>query len=62
MVSINAQEATKEVISKVRRGERVNFQEIQKKHGYAETSAKSMKLKETETYKKLMKPIVTQLE
>lgn len=60
--SINAENVLKEVVNKVRKGEKINLQEIQMKHGYSKTSAKSMKATMTSTYKKGMKTIVQRLE
>ena len=59
--SENARAVAKEVIETIRKGEKVNFQIIQKKHGYSDTSAKSMKAKEALSYQKEMKPIKDEL-
>lgn len=62
MASINAENVAKEVIMKVRKGERVNFQELQKKNGYSDNSAKSMKVKETQSYQAIIKPLADRLK
>jgi len=62
MASENAKAVAQEVIERVRKGEKVNFQEIQQNHGYSEASAKSMKAKETDTYQKEIKPLVDRLK
>jgi hypothetical protein len=62
MASENAKAVADEVIQKVRKGEKVNMQDIQKKHGYSDRSAKSMKAKRTKTYKKAMSPILKRME
>ena len=62
MSSIHAEQVVKEVITKVRNGEKVNMQKIQMKHGYSPKSARSMKVKETETFKKGIKPLTDQLK
>lgn len=61
-ISENARAVAKEVIKKVRKGEKINMQEIQKKHGYSAKSAKSMKVKETKTFKTEIKEIVKAME
>ena len=58
MTSIMGKEVAKEVISKVRKGEKINMQEIQTKHGYSKKSAKSMKAKETKGFKEVVDPVV----
>lgn len=62
MASENAKAVAREVISKVRRGEKINFQEIQQNHGYSAASAKSMKVKETVTFKKEIAPLADRLK
>lgn len=62
MASENAKAVAREVIQRVRKGEKVNFQEIQQNHGYSANSAKSMKAKETETYKMEIKPLADRLK
>lgn len=57
-----AQEVAKEVLIKVRNGKRPNMQEIQQKYGYSKQSARAMKAKRTETFKKITKPIVEEME
>ncbi len=61
MASEHAKAVAQEVIEKARKGEKINKQEIQMKHGYSKTSAKSMKATITKTYKKTMKPIIKSL-
>jgi len=60
--SFNALGVTKEIKKKVRKGEKINLQEIQKKHGYSKKSAKSMKVKETQTWKDEMEPFIKGLK
>lgn len=60
--SENAKAVGLEVVSKVCNGKKVNFQEIQKKHGYSERSARAMKAKQTKTYKRTTKPFFEQLQ
>lgn len=62
MASEAAKQVALEVLRKVRNGEIPNFQEIQQKYGYSESSAQSMKVKETKTYHDIMQPVVEQLE
>jgi len=60
--SLNAKAVAKEVIDKVSKGEKINLQEIQKNHGYAKTSARSMKATTTQTFKKEVEPFVEKLK
>ncbi|GAG84518.1 unnamed protein product [marine sediment metagenome] len=60
-MSENAKAVAKEVIATVRNGEKVNMQKIQQKHGYTKCSAKSMKAKETQSYKDAIKPLAVRL-
>lgn len=62
MPSENAKAVAKEVISRVRKGEKVNLQEIQTNHGYTKSSAKSMKATRTDTYKREIKPFAERLK
>ena len=62
MASENAKAVAQEVIKKVRKGEKINKQKIQRRHGYSKTSAKSMKATTTKTYKEEIKPIVEMME
>lgn len=62
MTSIPAREVAKDVIAAVRNGEIPNLQKIQKKHGYSDYSAKSMKATMTKTYKKEIKNVLKALE
>jgi tRNA U54 and U55 pseudouridine synthase Pus10 len=57
-----AKAVAEEVIEKIANGERVNMQEIQKDHGYAESSAVSMMAKRTKTYQETVKPLADALE
>jgi hypothetical protein len=57
MASENAKAVAKEVITKVRKGEKINLQEIQQAHGYSKNSAKSMKGVDNDTYRKEVKPL-----
>ena len=50
--SLAAKAVANDVIEKVRKGGKINLQDIQKKHGYSDTSAKSMKATRTMTYKR----------
>lgn len=58
MASENAAAVAAEIMEKVRKGEKINKQQIQKKHGYSASSAKSMKAMKTKTYQKKIKPII----
>ncbi|QGH73082.1 MAG: hypothetical protein [Podoviridae sp. ctviO18] len=62
MASENAKAVAQEVIKTVRNGKKINMQEIQQKHGYSKESAKSMKAKNTKTYKAEIKPLLDRLE
>lgn len=50
MASLRAQQVARELIQRVKKGEKVNLQEIQKKFGYSDTSAASMKVKTTKSF------------
>ena len=60
--SENARAVAREVIDTVRRGKKVNKQEIQQRHGYTASSAKAMKATRTQTYQNEIKPYVKRLE
>lgn len=60
--SINAEAVAKDVIEAVRKGQKVNLQKIQQKHGYTAKSAKSMKAKRTKTYQRIMNDFAKELE
>lgn len=62
MPSFNAKAVAKEVIATVRKGEKVNMQKIQRKHGYSKFSAAAMKATKTKAFKDEIKPIIDQLE
>lgn len=62
MASENAKAVAKEVLDTVRRGEKVNYQKIQRKFGYSKRSAISMKVKETKTFQDIMNPVVEAME
>lgn len=60
--SRNAKAVAQEVIETVRKGKKVNFQEIQKKHGYSERSAKAMKATQTKSFKEEIDPVLDAME
>ncbi len=67
MTSINAQEVAKDVLDKVRKGQRPILGEIIKKRGYADSISKSpTKVTETDSYKEVIEenknPVIEQLE
>jgi len=57
MSSENAKAVAKEVITRVRNGKKINFQEIQQNHGYSKSSAVAMKGTRNDTYKEAVKPL-----
>jgi 23S rRNA pseudoU1915 N3-methylase RlmH len=61
MGSFQGKKVAEELIDKVRKGEKINMQEIQKRHGYSKASAKSMKAKETDSFKEVMNPFVDKM-
>jgi len=60
--SPNAKAVARDAISMVSKGQKVNFQEIQKRHGYSHKSARSMKAIRTKTYQREIKPLLERLE
>ena len=62
MASLNAEAVAKDVIETVRKGKKVNFQKLQKKHGYTDASARAMKVKKTKTFQKRIAPLVDRLK
>lgn len=63
MTSIMAQEVAKEVISKVRKGQRPVLGKIIKSKGYSDSISKSpTKVTRTDTYKEAIEPVVASME
>lgn len=60
--SPSAEAVAYEVLATIRAGKIPNKQEIQIRHGYSPTSARAMKATGTASYKKVMEPVVKQLE
>lgn len=58
MGSIAARQVAKEVVEKVRKGEKINLGKIQRAHGYSKKSAISMKATATKSYKEVINPVV----
>ena len=63
MVSINAENVAKDVLETVRKGKRIKFGEIIKRNGYSDiTATVPTQVTNTKSYKRVMLPIVKQLE
>lgn len=63
MASENAKAVAKEVIKRVRKGQKVKMGEIIENQGYSESVSKSpTKVSKTKSYQKEMKPVVNSLE
>ncbi len=50
-----------DLIDKVRKGQKINMQEIQKAHGYSETSALAMRATQTQAYKEAINPVLERM-
>lgn len=62
MASLNAKAVAKEVLEKVRKGEKVSISGIMRKHGYSRRSAHALKVKETKTFQREIKSVVGAME
>lgn len=60
--SPSAEAVAHEVLATIRSGKIPNKQKIQMKHGYSSASARAMKATRTASYKRVMEPVVQQLE
>lgn len=63
MASVNAEAVAKDVLQKVRNGQKVKLGEIILENGYSEVVSESpTKVTKTKSYQKVMQPFVEQME
>ena len=62
MASLAAEEVAKEVLETIGKGKRPSVRKIAPRHGYSLTTAGSGQIQKTKTFKKVLRPLVEQLE